>query len=236
MYNNEYKKFKLERINMILDETQQESKSEIKFSDNEIFIKIWTSPRLIFKFINDYKYDKFVTILLILAGMTRAFDRASSENMGDELPLIAILAICIFIGGVFGWLTYYIYAALMSWTGKWLNGQGNTSSLFRMTAHAMIPSIFGLILLIPQITLFGNGIFQSDLDIYSSGITSIIVFYSTLFLEITFGIWTLVLFVIGISEVQKLSIGKSILNMILPGLIILVPIMIIALIVRFTIN
>jgi hypothetical protein len=236
MYNNEYKKFKLKRINMILDETQQESKSEIKFSDNEIFIKIWTSPRLIFKFINDYKYDKFVTILLILAGMTRAFDRASSKNMGDELPLIAILAICIFIGGVFGWLTYYIYAALMSWTGKWLNGQGNTSSLLRMTAHAMIPSIFGLILLIPQITLFGNGIFQSDLDIYSSGITSIIVFYSTLFLEITFGIWTLVLFVIGISEVQKLSIGKSILNMILPGLIILVPVMIIALIVRFTIN
>jgi len=217
---------------MILDENLQESNSELKLSDKEIFTKIWTSTRLVFKYLNDNNYDKFVTILLILAGITRTFDRASSQNMGDDMPLIAVMALCIFLGGLLGWIPYYIYAAMMSWTGKWLNGQGNTNSLLRMTAHAMIPSIVTLVLLIPQIAFFGNGIFQSNIDIYGSGLASIIIFYTTLLLEISLGIWTLVIFVIGISEVQKISIGKSILNMILPGLIILGPIVLIALIVR----
>ena len=217
---------------MILDGNLQETKSELKYSDKEIFTKIWTSPRLVFKYLNDNNYDKFVTILLILAGITRTFDRASTKNLGDDMSLIAILALCIILGGLLGWITYYIYAAMLSWTGKWLNGQGNTNSLLRMTAHAMIPSIVALVLLIPQIAFFGNGIFQSDIDIYDNGLVSIIIFYVTLLLEITLGIWTLVIFVIGISEVQKISIGKSILNMILPGLIILGPIVLIALIVK----
>lgn len=213
---------------MNLDEDLINEENELKLTDRDIFTKIWTSPRLVFKFLNDNRYDKYVYILLILAGITRTFDRASTQNMGDDISLIAVLAICIILGGLLGWISYYIYAALMSWSGKWLKGQGDTDSLLRMMSHAMIPSIVALILLILQIAVFGNGIFQSELDIYSSGLLSIIVFYITVFFEIVLGIWTLVIFVIGISEVQKISIGKSILNMILPGLIIIIPIAMIA--------
>ena len=215
-------------IIMNLDENLVTEKENLKLTDREIFTKIWTSPRLVFKYLNDTSYDKFVTILLILSGISRTIDRASIKNIGDKLSLMAVLAICIILGGLLGWITYYIYAVLMSWTGKWLKGKGDTNSLLRMMSHAMIPSIIALILLIPQIAIFGNGIFQSDIDVYGSGLLSIIIFYFTLFLEITLGIWTIVLFIIGISEVQKLSIGKSILNMILPGLIIIVPIAVIA--------
>ncbi len=217
---------------MILDENIQEPQTDIKLSDKETFIKIWTSPREVFKYINENYYDKYVTILLVLAGITKSLDKASTKNMGDDLPLIAVLAICILLGGLLGWMSYYIYAALMSWTGKWLNGQGNTSSLLRMTAHAMIPSIVALILLIPQIALFGNDIFRSEINIYGNGLLSTIVFYATTFLKVILNIWTLVIFIIGISEVQKFSIGKSILNMILPGLIILGPIILIVLIIQ----
>ncbi|MBP1618888.1 MAG: hypothetical protein H6Q14_2715 [Bacteroidetes bacterium] len=216
---------------MILDENLQESKSELKISDKEIFTKIWTSPRLVFKYLNDNTYDKYVTILLVLGGITRAFDRASAKSLGDNMSLIAIFALCIVLGGLLGWIAYYIYAAILSWTGKWLNGQGNTKSLLRMIAHAMIPSIVALVLLIPQIVFLGNGAFQSNIDINGSGLVSIIIFYTTLLLEITLGIWTFVIFVIGISEVQKISIGKAILNLILSGLIILVPITLLTLII-----
>ena len=54
-----------------------EDKSEIdQLSDKEIFTKIWTSPRQVFKFINDNSYDKYVTVLLILSGISRSFDQA----------------------------------------------------------------------------------------------------------------------------------------------------------------
>ena len=200
-------------------------------SDKKLFSEIWTSPRKVFRFINTYKYDKYVTGLLILAGITRTFDRASMKNMGDNFSLWGIIAFCIIIGAIFGWITYYIYSALISWTGKWIDGKGNTDSILRVLSYALIPSIISLLLLIPQIAIYGNEIFKSDGDISSGGIVSNIIVYGSMILEFTLGIWSLVLCVIGISEVQKLSIGKSILNLLLPAIVIMTPILIIVLII-----
>jgi len=87
-------------------------------SGKEIFSKIWTKPREVFKFINDRHYGKYVNLLLLLGGISRAFDRASTKNMGDQMSILEILGVCIIIGGLLGWISYYFYAALLSWTGK----------------------------------------------------------------------------------------------------------------------
>jgi hypothetical protein len=211
-----------------LEEITTSEEVELQLTDKEIFTRIWTDPRSVFKYLHENQYDKYVNLLLVLAGISKTFDRASSKNMGDTLPLIAVIGLCIILGGLVGWISTYIYAALLSWTGKWLNGKGNTVSLLRMMAHAMIPSIAALLMLIPQIGLFGNSIFQSEIDISVYGYISVGIFYFSLFIELSLTIYTLCLLVIGISEVQKLSIGKSILNLLLPGLTVLVPLALIA--------
>ena len=205
----------------ILDNVLDNSEQQENLSDKDIFIKIWTSPRKIFRYINDRHYDKYVVILLVLSGISRAFNQAATKNMGDKMSILSILGLCIIGGGLLGWLTYYIYAALISWTGKWLKGEGNTDSILRIISYAMIPSVVALIFLIPQIAVYGNEMFKADGDIVNAGLISNIFVYLSLLLEITFGIWTLVLCVIGISVVQKFSIGKSILNMLMPGLLLL---------------
>tara|TARA_R110001632_G_scaffold82057_5_gene182302 strand:- start:771 stop:1418 length:648 start_codon:yes stop_codon:yes gene_type:complete len=202
------------------------------FTDKQIFTKIWKSPRQVFKYVNDTKYDKYVYILLFFAGIARAFDRATMKDMGDNLSLWAIIGICVIGGGLLGWLAYYIYAALLSWTGKWLKGEGDTKSILRVLAYALIPSVLALVLLLPQIGVYGIEMFKSDGDISSAGLLPNILVYGTMILELILGIYTLVLCVIAISEVQKLSIGKSILNLILPVLIFAVPIILIALVLR----
>lgn len=211
----------MEEVNSI------ENPQEKTFVEKDILLKIWTKPREIFKFITENSIDKYSTVLLVLAGIARAFDKASQNNTGDTFPLFIIILFCITLGGLLGWVSFYIYGALLSWTGKWLKGQGNTDSIVRMLAHAMIPSIVSLLLLILQMVIIGNGIFQSTFNIFEHGLIATIIFYITLLCEIVLGIWTVVLAVIGLSEVQKLSIGNSILNMILPALVILVPIILI---------
>jgi len=119
----------------ILDEINQPK----TYSDRDLFIKIWTEPREVFRFIHENKYEKYVGVLLILAGISRAFDRAVMRDMGDNYPLIAIIGLCIFMGGLLGRITYYIYSALISWTGKWLNGKGDTTSILRVISYAMTP-------------------------------------------------------------------------------------------------
>jgi hypothetical protein len=190
-------------------------------SEKDLFKKIILAPREAFRFINDYKYEKHLYILLFLAGIVRSFDRASSKNMGDNYSIWAIIAIGVIAGGLFGWISYYIYAALISWSGKWMNGKGNTESILRILAYALFPSILSLIILIPHIAIYGNDIFKSENGFYSSGLVDSIIYYSFTFIEIVFGIWSVVLCVIAISEVQKLSIGKSILNLILPVILVI---------------
>lgn len=201
-------------------------------TDKEVFTKIWSSPRQIFKFINDKNYDQYMILLLLLSGISRSFDRASMNNMGDTMSIWALVGICIVAGGLFGWLSYYIYAALMSWTGKWLNAKGDTDSILRMLSYAMLPSIIALIFLIPQIAIYGNEIFKADGDITSAGWLANIFVYGSILLEFVLGIITIVFCVIGTSEVQKLSIGKSILNLLLPAFVIIVPILAIVLLFK----
>lgn len=201
-----------------------------KIEPKEIFYKLLTSPRDAFKFINDYKFDKHVTILLSLAGIVRAFDRAIGKNMGDNFSLLGLITFCIIIGGLFGRITYYIYSALISWIGKWFEGTADTQSILRILAYSLFPSVFVLILLIPQIAIYGNGMFQSDYDTSNTGLINNIVYYGLLLCGVVLGIWSFVLSIIGISEVQKFSIWKALLNLLLPALFFISIILVIVLI------
>ena len=202
----------------ILEEIKQK---EIRLTDTAIFTQIWLSPRRVFKYINDRKYDSFTTILVIFGGITNALSRASDKHMGDNMSLLAVLLITVLGGGAFGWLSYYIYAALMSWSGKWLKAKGDTTTLFRMISYSLIPSLVILLLIVARILLIGNKEFQKDVDLFSEGILVALLCYICYFLEFMLGIWTLFILIVGISEVQQISIGKAIVNLILPGAIII---------------
>jgi hypothetical protein len=210
----------------ILDEHPEEN---IQLTDQDIFTRIWTSPRMVFKFINDNHYDKHVTVLLLLSGISSAFDRASLKSMGDNFSLLAVIMMCIVAGALFGYMSYYIYAALMSWTGQWFDGKGNTTAILRMFAYAMVPSIIALIFLVPQIAIYGNEVFKSDGDIVSADVLSNILVYASMLFEVILGVFSLIFCVIGTSEVQKISIIKAIANLLLPAIIIIVPILVIVL-------
>jgi hypothetical protein len=193
-------------------------------TDRDIFTQIWTAPKKVFRYLNDTQYDKQVVILLSLAGISNAFDRAIFKNMGDLMSLGVILGVCILLGGTLGRVWFHIYAALIHWTGNWLNGQGETKDILRMTAYAMIPSIVTLPFLFLQILAFGNEVFKKNGDLTSMGpVFENIFVYGTLFGDGIFGIWTIVFLVIGIAEVQNFSIGKAILNFLLPILVLVLP-------------
>ena len=218
------------------EENEQEG---IRLSGRDIFSKIWMSPRMVFKFVTDSNYNGLTTSLLIFAGIFNALYSASFRNIGDHLSLPIVLIVCLLGGVIFGWIYFYLYAALLSWTGKWLKGAGNTRSLLRMMSLAFIPSLVLILLFIVRIALYGNEVFQSNIDIFAKGAPTIAANAFFTFVEIAIGVWTLGILIIGISEVQKLSIWKSILNMILPIIIVMaafLPISALAFVIRELLN
>ena len=215
-----------------MDDMPDNIEEPISMTDKEIFAKIWLKPKQVFNYINANNYDKYVIVLLAFAGISRAFDRAVMKDMGDRFSLLTILGICIIGGGLLGWISYYIYSALLSWTGKWLNGKGNTKSILRIIAYAMTPLIIALLLLIPQIGIYGIEMFKAEGDLISAGIVYNLIFYGSVILEFILGIYTIIFCVLGVSEVQQFGIGKAILNLLLPLIIIVAPILIFVLMLK----
>lgn len=221
-------------ILLFMSETLDEDFLEeqpVNLTDSEIFTEIWTSPRRVFKYIHERRYDKYVAVLLILSGIAGALNRAEMKDMGDDQSLTMIILMSVFAGAFFGWLGVYMYAFLVSWTGTWLGASGNTGSIVRVLAYASVPSVVAMVFIIPPIMVYGIENFKSDGDITSAGIVENIFVYGSMFFEFVLGTWSIVLSVVAISVVQKLSIGKSILNALLPVVIIAIPILLIVLLV-----
>jgi hypothetical protein len=196
------------------------------FTDKEIFTQIWTRPRPVFKFINHCRYEKHATLLFILAGIAKAFSRTEDKSMLDTSSIVVTLIGCIIGGALFGWISYYIYSSLVRWTGTWLKGCANTDAILRILAYASIPTIVGLVLIIPELALRYSTAFGEDNFSFGNNITYTILYYMLIFIKAVLGIWTLVLYTIGIAEVQQFSIGKALINLILPLVVVIIPVLI----------
>lgn len=196
------------------------------FTDKEIFTKIWTEPRRIFNYIEKAKYEKYFYILMVLAGITGSLDRAMEKGLGNDQSIIFILISATIFGGLLGWIGYYIYAALISWTGKWLDGKGNTESIYRVMAYALIPSILSLLVIFSQILIFGSSSFQNNFEISESKTVESVIFIILNIGNLGLAVVNIIFYGIAISVVQKFGIEKAILNLLLPILIIVVPILI----------
>jgi hypothetical protein len=207
----------------ILDELEK----PIILTDKEVFTKIWTSPKMVFKYIIDSQYEKHKIALIVVIGIVSAFDRAVSNSLGESSNLFTIVMGATIAGFIFGWLTLYLYSAAINWTGKWLKGEGDTNSILSAMTYGLIPYAFSIVFVFLQIVIFGKTIFKEEYALSFSSFFLEITFYSLFIIKLIFVIWSMALVVIGISEVQKFGIGKSLLNLILAVLVIVVPIAVI---------
>jgi hypothetical protein len=194
-------------------------------NDQQIFTKIWTSPRVVMQYIHDKQYDKYATLLIFLAGISRALENASDKNLGESWSMWSILLMSGSIGGLFFIIGMYVYAALLSMTGKWLNGQGDTNSIYRVIGYSMLPNAVGLLLWLVMISFYGMDAFRDIEMVEVSHYGLYIVYYIIILLFIALGIWSLILGVVGIAVVQKFSLIKAFLSMILPGAILVTAIL-----------
>ena len=149
--------------------------------------------------------------------------------MGDKMATSSVLIFATIGGALFGWLSYYIYAYFISFTGTWIKGKATPKEFRIILAWASIPSIAGLILLIPELFIFGDDLFRSELS--SSDLLYTISYKIFAMIDIVLGIWTLIILIKGTALIQGFGIGKAILNIFLPLLLLIVLILIIVFIV-----
>lgn len=178
-------------------------------------------PRSFFRNFENFKNEKHIILLFCLAGIVRSFDRAIGKNQGDTWELSSIILFSVIVGALLGWISFYIYGGLISLTSGWIGKSISTESAMQIMAYAVIPMVFSLLILAVQILIFGNQLFQSQIFVNESSF-EFYLFNGLLLLQVLLSLYSLYLFIVGISEVHQVSFGRATLYAFLPALGILV--------------
>jgi len=204
-----------------MDSTIQEG----LLKENDLLTTIWTKPKLTLEFILTNCPNKYFFWLITLGGIATAINGTHVNIASHKTISMAILLFAIFFGAIAGWITSYLYAWLLSWTGEWINGHGKTRQFLVVIAWAAIPLIFNLILLIPKYIVFGDNTFS----IVVSELSSLETFFYYLFefIKTILSIWAFIILIAGISLIQKFNLAKAILNLLLPTIVIIIPVLLI---------
>lgn len=196
-------------------------------SEDTLLSTLWTQPKATLRYILGYCPDKYMSVLFMLGGIVRAIDRASSKNQGDHFSTTAILVLAVIGGSISGWISYSIYAWSLRIAGNLLGGRASTDEFKTIVAWSLVPSIVGLLFLIPEVAILGDSLFKSEQEATSEVEGSILTICTLGSLVLS--VWSCVLLIKGTQLLQDFSVGRALANVVLPVVVIVVPILLLVL-------
>jgi len=195
------------------------------------WFSMWTRPRATIQQIIDTNPKYLVIRLAMLMGFIEFLHEATAFNLGNRMGLVEIFGMAILVGAIGGIIYLYLFAALLQWTGRWVGGKGTAVNIRAAMTWPNVPLIWGLLLWIPEFALFGTDVFARDVPGIKTSpalMSASIIFNLT---DAVIGVWSLILHLKCLGQVQGFSAWRALSNSMIAGLVIVVPLMILALVV-----
>jgi len=191
-------------------------------------------PRQTINWVLNKKISQFLLLsFTFLVGVFNELGKAKRIDYSDTSGLLDFLFTLLFYGGIMQVVTYTLLIWGVNLASSWFGGGGN----FKKTQIAFTWNLLLLFISGFALTVFGYSL--PDADVFFTEISNIYKYdylltykwvYDVLYMVLV--VWYTALIVISISEVQKLSILRSIGSLVCGIVIIIIPLAIITLIVN----
>lgn len=191
------------------------------------WFSIWTKPRVTIQQIVETDPRRLVLLLAALGGFSTMLDRASMRNLGDKLQWPVLVLLAAIVGPIAGIVTLYIGGALLRWTGSWIGGQASAQHIRAAMAWSSLPEIWGLLLWIPALAVFGQELFTSKMPRVEANPLLDILLLGFATVSLVIGVWQFVIFLKCLGQVQGFSAWKALGNSIMAAMVVLMPIVIV---------
>ncbi len=195
------------------------------------FLSIWMRPRQTVRALVETNPNSYVIMLSGLAGIVRALDRTMQQDLRAPMGTMIVMAVIIgFLGGLF---SLWLISHLLKTTGDWIGGKATREHLRTAYAWSAVPSIVMLGVWGLMIGLIGEDLFRGKLPDpeLNPEIAAPLMF--SLLAVVVLSVWSIVLYANTVAEVQGFrSAWKGLLNIVLSALVVIIPIMMVAVIVR----
>jgi len=184
------------------------------------WLTIWTQPRETVARVVSENPKKDLWWLATIYGFSSLLNVFQSFLAGNSLQVFAIFIIALAISPFWGYLNLSIWSWVTTITGKWLKGAGNFQTVRCAYAWSFVPLIINIPIWILLGVLFGSQLFTNFADHQLLSNVQVTTLFCLLLLRVTSVIWSIVIYVNALAEVQRFSILRAIGNILLTGLLI----------------
>ena len=149
-------------------------------------------------------------MLAALGGLGNAFSYASSFGLGDTMELSEIIALCLLMGPVSGFISIYLWSWLLSYSSRLFGGIATRLELRVAVTWSWAPVVYLLPLWGVKLILFREEMFRlekpfAEANAFLSGLQGLFGI-----VDFLVAIFSLFILVSAIAEVNGFSSWKSI--------------------------
>lgn len=188
------------------------------------WLSMWTRPRATVRQLVETRPQHAALLLAALGGVAQVLDRASWRNLGDHYGMGGIFLAAAVAGPIGGVLTLYLFGWLISITGRWLGGEAPPGHVRTAMAWGNLPNVAGLLLWLPALALIGREMFTSLTPQLDAQPLLALLLLPLGLAWMALAIWSLVLLLHGLGEVQGFSAWRALGSVLLAVLLVLAPI------------
>jgi hypothetical protein len=200
------------------------------------WLSIWTKPRDTIRKIVAYDPNYRFPVLAGIYGFPLLLQIAQNFSLGENFPAYAIALIALAASVIVGMIVMSILSGLLLWTGRWIHGEASFREIRASVAWSNVPNIVTIITWIIFLGIFRNDTFFHTfpgINLTSGEYAAVFILF---FIQLLVSIWSLIIFLKALGEVQGFSAWKALLNLIIPSVIVLAVIWIIGTVVMWSVH
>ncbi len=133
------------------------------------------------------------------------------------MPVSLILLLTALLAVPLGWISISIFSALLTWTGGWIGGKARFFEARAAVAWSNVPSVGVIACWVGMILLFGRESFSNHAaQTQALHGTGAVIWIALFLLQTLFSVWTFILLLKTLGEVNGFSAWKALLNVCIP--------------------
>jgi hypothetical protein len=183
------------------------------------WVTIWQSPRATIRKIVAKDERRGLWWLAGIYGFAALCSAFQSLSLGSLLHPLLILLFAIVFAPIWGFVFFAIWSAVVAWTGRIFKGTGSFGEIRAAYAWSCVPMIVSDLVWLLLFILFGASLFISP-PVEQTVVGGPAIFLLALLLvKVVCAIWSLVIYLNALVEVQKYSMIRAIGNVIVAMLL-----------------
>lgn len=186
------------------------------------WLEIWTEPRATIAQVVAENPKRSLWTLAWIYGFCSLMNLFQSIELGAVMGTAGILIVGALLAPFWGYLSLSVWSAFVALVGKWLKGQGTFQTVRAAYAWSSVPLLVNVPLWLLMAFLFGHQLFLSQPHAEVLPYAKVMVLFAILIAKVILAIWSLVIYINALSEVQKFSVLRAIVNLVLAGVVLIV--------------